>query len=147
MTGRRPGAVHGAPAVVALGLSLVVAGAEARTFQGEYVAFGVGTQPCVDYTAARAQEGEMMERVSGFIEGYLTAFNVIVPDTYDILAQAPTSVVIEWLDDHCLANPAQSLTDALAAFTVVRYPDRANMNPATAPSEAESRSTTPSAGD
>ncbi|MGC9456703.1 MAG: hypothetical protein ACP5DC_04180 [Halothiobacillaceae bacterium] len=107
--------------------------AQARTFQGEYVAYGIGTQPCADYSAARVQGGEAMARVAGFVEGYLSAFNVIVPNTYDILAQDPTSEVIRWLDEHCRAHPAKSLTDALATFTVIRYPDRANLNPATEP--------------
>jgi len=113
--------------LLALLLTVMAGTTQARTFQGEYVAFGVGTLPCSQYSAARVSGGGLMVQMSRFIEGYLSAFNLIVPNTYDILAGKDIAEAYQWLDRHCRANPEMSLTDAVASLTVYLYPNRSNL--------------------
>ena len=56
--------------------------------------------------------------------GYITAFNRITPDVYDILGgQHPDGATL-WLENYCRENPLHHFTEAIAALIAELWPRR-----------------------
>lgn len=103
--------------------------AVSKDVDGEFVVFGIGTSTCGDYISSRRQGSGGMEPYRQWLSGYLSAFNLIVVNTYDIMGTNSYQHVIKWLDKFCLANGDESFVNASAALTVSLFPDRRNLAP------------------
>lgn len=116
---------------VAVILLLVLSGAlQAKSVDQRYVAYGVGAWSCDKYTRAQQQgDGRALAAVDHFVEGYLSAFNVIVGNTYDIMGGDSINLARSWLRSYCQDHGQQSLANAMAVFTALRYPDRSSVPP------------------
>ncbi len=101
----------------------------AKDVDGEFVVFGSGENNCADYTRARAVKGQAYQVYKQWLMGYLSAFNVIVSNTYDILGERNYKQVRRWLDSYCKKNPKESFVNASAMLTVKLYPERRNLAP------------------
>lgn len=107
-----------------------VAPVSAKSVDQRYVAFGTGTWTCGDYRQAQKHnDGVRLAAVDHFVEGYLTAFNLIVGNTYDILGGQGIGMAGDWLKQYCRGHDKQSLANALAVFTSLRFPDRSSVPP------------------
>lgn len=117
--------------LIALVLLFVFAApASAKSVDQRFVAFGVGAWTCNDYRQAQKQNDVVrLAAVDHFVEGYLTAFNVIVGNTYDILGGQGIGMAGDWLQQYCSGHDDQSLANALAVFTSLRFPDRSSVPP------------------
>jgi hypothetical protein len=62
-------------------------------------------------------------------EAYLSAFNLIVPSTYNIAGESNFNQMMKWLGEHCKENPDELYVNAVAALTVALYPSRLNLAP------------------
>lgn len=112
-------------------LLLVFSGAlQAKSVDQRYVAYGVGTWSCDKYGRAQQQgDGRAVAAVDHFVEGYLSAFNVIVDNTYDIMGGDGIELARSWLRSYCRDHAQQSIANAMAVFTSLRYPDRSSVPP------------------
>jgi len=110
---------------------LVFSGAlQAKSVDQRYVAYGVGAWSCGQYNAAqRKGDHTSLAAVDHFVEGYLSAFNVIVRNTYDIMGGDGIDTARGWLRSYCRDHEQQSLANAMAVFTALRYPDRNSVPP------------------
>lgn len=63
-----------------------------------------------------------------YVLGWLTAYNMLTPDTYDIIPNGIDGALL-WLNNYCSANPLQSLDAGLQALTVEAYPSRQQKAP------------------
>ena len=106
----------------------------AKDIDGEFVVFSTGAQTCTDYIGARRQ-GASIEPYRQWLSGYLSAFNLIVVNTYDIVGERNYAQIIGWLDQYCLQNQEVSFVNASAALTVVLFPERRNIAPNKSTSE------------
>lgn len=103
---------------------LSVTSVQARDFEDSYAVFGVGAQPCSVYLAAGKKGSADLDVFNDWIMGYLSAFNVIVPNTYNILGDMDFPTVQVWLQNHCQKFPRELFINAVARLTEVLYPTR-----------------------
>lgn len=119
---------HAIRAIILL-CSLTVMQANAKDIDGEFVVFSAGANSCVDYLNARRGDRADFEPYRQWLSGYLSAFNLIVVNTYDIVGERKYSEIIRWLDQYCIKNQKVSFVNASAALTVTLYPERRNLAP------------------
>ena len=99
----------------------------AKDLDGEYAVFGVGSNTCKAFEAARST-GRITQYVV-WTEAYLSAFNLIVPSTYNIAGESSFNQMMNWLGQYCRENPEELYVNAVAALTVALYPSRLNLAP------------------
>ncbi|QEP42438.1 hypothetical protein D5085_04365 [Ectothiorhodospiraceae bacterium BW-2] len=93
---------------------------------GFHATYGPGVKTCSDYREARALGGIRLDLYQNFAFGYLAAFNLISPRTYDILGVHSMGDALLWVSDYCRDNPTENFTNALAMLTVAYYDERTN---------------------
>ena len=95
-----------------------------RDFEGSYAAYGAGAKPCSIYLRSIERGGPEEDFFIDWTIGYLSAFNVIMPDTYDILGESEFTTSQLWLEEHCQKFPRELFINAVARMTEVLYPTR-----------------------
>ncbi len=116
--------------ILAILVALVLTGPViAKDIDGQYAVFSVGGNPCRDYLAARKVGDEPEQRWLHWIAGYLSAFNQIVPNTYNILGDREFGAFLGELDGYCGAHQDALLVSALSALAERMYGDRRNLSP------------------
>ncbi len=119
---------------------------QARDFENAYAVYAAGSKTCSQYLAAEKQGGADYDYFINWLIGYFSAFNVIMPNTYDILGENEFSMVQTWLNDHCTKFPREPFVNATARVTEVLYPTRYQSslkNPSPAPSNEASQTRQP----
>ena len=99
-----------------------------KDIDGEYAVFGMGSKSCSGFLKARST-GQGMTQYVVWTEAYLSAFNLIVPSTYNIAGESNFNQMMQWLGEHCKENPGELYVNAVAALTVALYPSRLNLAP------------------
>ena len=64
-----------------------------------------------------------------YVSGWLSAYNYLTPNTYDIVPEHDIVKVLEWIDTFCKANPDKSAEAALLQFSSDQYPARTKNYP------------------
>lgn len=99
---------------------------QAKDDNQQFAVFGVGERLCGDYLMARSDGGHHFDPYYNFLSGYLSAFNLIVPDTYNILGKRTVSESLAWLDRYCSDARSENFTNAVARMTEFYYDERQN---------------------
>ncbi|GGY43544.1 peptidoglycan-binding domain-containing protein [Parvularcula lutaonensis] len=110
-----------ATAISAAGIS----GAQAGDAEGRYAVKGIGLMPCQTFVqAAQAGQGPEVALAMSWLSGYLTAANMLLDGTYDLVSWQNEAILANALVQTCAALPDQPL--AVAATQVIRTlgPDR-----------------------
>jgi hypothetical protein len=94
---------------------------------GNYAVWGMGSKSCFHYTQAQGQPGA--EAYREFVMGYLTAYDALSEDTYNIGAGKDLDQVMTWLTDYCAKQQIHGFEQALVAFTVEQHPQRTRRPP------------------
>ncbi len=106
-----------------------------------YFAYGVGQRSCEDYIKFREKRLETLEQqhprytkdelyeivdkiVEHWIAGFLTAHNLYVSDTYDVLGKLTMNDVKARLETNCRANPKEYFAEAMIAVVQQLNPQR-----------------------
>lgn len=113
----------------ALALLLVSQAGMARDVNGNYATFGIGSENCADYLEAR-NTGSVSEQM--FIEwtaGHLSAYNLLLVNTYNILGETSTFDMLAHLDSYCRQHHDTIYVQALAVQIEALYATRANLSP------------------
>ncbi|MBN1377886.1 MAG: hypothetical protein JXA04_01470 [Gammaproteobacteria bacterium] len=116
-------------AICLLILGLAATQPAAKDIDGEFVVFSAGANTCTDYLVARRIGRLAMEPYRQWLSGYLSAFNLIVVNTYDIVGESSYTQITDWLDRYCAENKEVSFVNASATLTVSLYPQRHNLAP------------------
>src|SRR5437016_2491205 len=87
------------------------ASASASDETGEYQVMGMGSRSCGWFVSAHDTD-EWRFEIMQWILGYLTAFNVITPNTYSIQGNADTKGLELWISNYCQAHPLESIATA-----------------------------------
>lgn len=101
---------------------------QAKDIDGQFAVFGAGSKSCESYLKARASSRGLTAYVN-WMEAYLSAFNLIVANTYNIAGTRNLDQMLKWTDDYCKDNPQDLYVNAVAALTVALYPERQNLSP------------------
>ncbi len=64
-----------------------------------------------------------------WIYGYMTAYNTLTPDTYDIMGQTDRSAILRWLENYCKQNPLKRFAEAMELLTAELHPRRIRKEP------------------
>jgi len=96
----------------------------ARDFEDGYAVYGAGADSCSQYTASLKNGGREQDYFIDWMIGYLTAFNVMIPNTYNILGETGFDSAQLWLKRHCDKYPKQPFITAMIKLTEVLYPMR-----------------------
>ena len=111
-------------------LSLILPGKLwAKDFDQQFATYGPGAESCRSYTTARDRGGAVERSYIDWTIGYLSAFNLIVDDTYDILGKTDFTTVLEWLDNRCRNVPDEHFVNTVAKLTEILYSDRHRYRP------------------
>lgn len=110
--------------LVLLAALLFAASLQARDFEDNYAVYGAGAQPCSIYLIAVEKGGNEEDFFIDWVIGYLSAFNLIMPETYNILGESDFPTAQRWLQDHCRKFPRELFINAVARLTEVLYPTR-----------------------
>ena len=110
--------------MTALMLTLVSMTSSARDFENAYAVYAAGAEPCKHFTIAMKKGGATQEYFTNWIIGYLSAFNVIMPDTHNILGETEFDSAQGWLERHCGRYPNELFINATLRLTEVLYPTR-----------------------
>jgi len=97
---------------------------QARDFEGGYAVYGAGGDSCKAYLDSMKSGGRKQDYFIDWTIGYLTAFNVIMPNTYNILGESDFIESQGWLQRHCNRYPKQLYINAVIKLTEVLYPLR-----------------------
>jgi len=110
-------------------LACIVSGmALAADGQGNYAIWGTGGRSCNQFTHARAETAKLAP-FRDYMMGYLTAFNTLVPDTYDALGGQSLEVSLEWLGEYCGEHKMDSFERAVGQLLQARHDQRARIPP------------------
>ena len=109
--------------------------------KGRSVAYGVGQRTCADYVKFREKKLETLEKherytkdelyeivdkiVEHWIAGFLTAHNLYVTDTYDVIGNVSMDEVKVRLEKSCRANGKQYFAEAVITLVQELHPQRA----------------------
>jgi hypothetical protein len=67
------------------------------------------------------KEGISATGVTKWLEGYVTAYNRLMPDTVNILGNSDVKSASLWVYNWCNSNPLNDLSKAASALTDERY--------------------------
>jgi hypothetical protein len=106
------------------GLVLYAAGASAADDGGKFAMKGAGFLPCQVFISERAKKTDTYYLIAGWIEGYITAYNKHVADTYDITSFESLELLLSVMQNHCETNPKDRLYSVLNSMLIKLNPDR-----------------------
>lgn len=96
-----------------LAASTAVAAADA---DGRFALKGAGFLPCSVYVTEREKRSDTYYLIGGWVEGYISAHNRLTPDTYDITSYESLELLLNVMQQHCVANPRDRLYPLLNAM-------------------------------
>jgi len=108
-------------------LALIPLQSQAADSNGHFAIWGKGNKSCHSYNISRNSDEE--QRFKDYIMGYLTAFNVQMPETYRVAGHMKLDEILIWLDDYCQLKPIMAFEQSLADFIVENYDKRMKKSP------------------
>jgi hypothetical protein len=98
--------------------------AVAEDSSGRFAVKGAGTLPCKVFTAEREKKSNGYFLIGGWLEGYLSAHNRYVDDTFDITSFESTELLLAVIGDHCVKHPEDRLYPVVNAMVTKLAEDR-----------------------
>ena len=89
---------------------------------GNFAIGGKGNKSCHNYNISRNTDEE--QRFKDYIMGFLTAFNVQMPETYRVSGNMNLDEILAWLDDYCQLKPVISFEQSLSDFIIENRDER-----------------------
>jgi hypothetical protein len=105
-------------------LALASLSAQAADSQSRYAAHGLGRLQCSRFVELCEKGAEECKLTSTWITGYLTAFNALNGDTFDILPWQQPELLAEGAFNLCRRNPDAALVEAVTQVVRVLLPQR-----------------------
>lgn len=81
---------------------------------GQFAVKGIGIQGCAEFTKAYAERSRGAFVFAGWLDGYISAFNRLQPNTFDAVPWQSTNLLLALIKNHCATKPRERL------FTVVQ---------------------------
>lgn len=111
-----------------LGLGVTVP-AGGRDVNDNYAVFGTGSGDCEDYLDARYRGGADELLYVEWTAGHLSAYNLLLDNTYNILGTTEPFDFMAQLDAWCRQNRDTPFTVAIARQLEVLFDERSNLSP------------------
>jgi len=121
--------------------SLLISGGLSTTLaldsNGRYYALGIGSRSCGDYIKFREKRLENLTPeqyeiadviVEHWVAGFLTAHNLYVMDTYDVVGTVTMDQLEERIEKYCRANPNSRVAEAMTAIAQELHTSRIRLD-------------------
>ena len=102
------------PRLLALIATLWAGTAHAIDAEGNYAIWGIGQTSCHQFTKAYATDA--LSDYRSYVAGYLTAFNAMAKDVYQVTGKHTMKDNLSTLQAHCTSNPIDSFERAIQAL-------------------------------
>jgi hypothetical protein len=111
------------PVIVFVAGALLAASTYGADRKGAYRLYGSRT--CSEYLQAK-QEGNPVGGVAvdGWVAGYISAYNSIAPDTFNIMGGSDLGGALLWLKNYCEKQPLSELGEAMQLLIKELQPKR-----------------------
>lgn len=96
---------------------------------GDFAVRGIGLESCARYVEARSAQSGLTLAARSWLNGYLTAYNQLVLDTYDVTAGTPLEELEARMAGYCEANPGHTVAFATIAVASGLDPARVKTKP------------------
>jgi hypothetical protein len=101
--------------------------------EGEFTKLGVGNLECGLWTQAR-KSGDVYAvwwktLILGWVQGFLTGYNLYGPETPDITRGTDANDVAGWVDDYCVEHPVNNIAGAAEALVAALHEPRKDQFP------------------
>ncbi len=91
---------------------------------GDYKMYGWGAKPCNTFVKL-STDRDIYLSYAQYINGYITAVNGIVPNTYDILGTLSIDETMLLITNECKKNPLKDFSNAIGEIVFKQlYPER-----------------------
>jgi hypothetical protein len=105
-------------------MALTGVSAEAADSQGRFAAHGLGRVPCKSFVEMCEKGADECKLTGTWVAGYLSAFNALNKDTFDILPWQQPELVAEGAFNLCRRNPDAALVQTVNEVVKILYPQR-----------------------
>ena len=109
--------------VILLTTTLPAAAADSR---GRFSVKGVGTATCQQYVDAAKGQDTSLLLFAGYLAGYVTAYNQLTEDTFDVLPWQDTETLLAMLEVYCNKHPETNFAAVAGLLMKVFQPKRLN---------------------
>lgn len=93
-----------------------VPAAQAADANNKFALKGAGFLPCQLFVAEREKRSNVYYLIGGWVEGYVSAYNQLAADTYDITSFETLELLLGVIDNHCRANANDPLYRVVASI-------------------------------
>jgi hypothetical protein len=104
--------------------ALTLHDADSADANKRYSVRGLGTKTCSNFLSDRNLDAKQSEEYANWLTGFVTAYNWLKPDTYDISTGYKANGLLRYLDLYCGRNPKSRIIDAATAFVDAVYEKR-----------------------
>ena len=94
---------------------------------GNYAIWGVGRSSCHQFIKSAGSDSGARYKV--FLMGYLTAFNTLREDTYNVTGNQPLDISLTWLSDYCELHQMDSFDRAIQQLLDTLHDSRQRVPP------------------
>lgn len=101
----------------------------ARDVNDNYAVFGIGSDSCEEYLDARYRGGADELIYVEWIAGHLSAYNLLLDNTYNILGRTSPFDFMAQLDAWCRQHRDAAFTVAIARQMEDLFAERTNLSP------------------
>lgn len=108
--------MHAASVLILMAVTLLVPGARAADGQGDFAIKGAGAVSCGRFVEDWETRGRNMAVYAGWIDGYVTAMNQTLADTFDLTPWQGAETLLGLMRRACEAVPEERFMDRLVAL-------------------------------
>lgn len=105
-------------------LGFFASSALAATTDEKYVIKGAGNGSCERFVTEREAQSQAYALFGGWLAGYITAYNQLTDETFDIAPWQNLDLLAAFLDNFCRQNPDLAFVSAVGAMISALQPTR-----------------------
>jgi len=105
-------------------LGFFASSALAATTDQKYVIKGAGNGTCERFVSEREAQSQAYTLFGGWLAGYITAYNQLTDETFDIAPWQNLDLLAAFLDNFCRQNPDVAFVSAVGAMISALQPTR-----------------------
>ena len=91
----------------------------AKDSNGSFAVKGVGALNCNDFIGAAAKDTPELQQYAGYLAGYVSAYNELNPETFDLLPWQQLDTVMLLILQRCKQSPGSSVAGVVSQ--IARY--------------------------